>query len=460
LVDTVHMTDDELLWQFLIDKARTSAAVLAELIFRDEALRLIRQSQVHLDLHAFFDAHQEGVCELPREHGKTINMLAKAAHVIGHNPDIRMKIVSSTDEIGVARNTALGEVLSHPVYNEVFPHIQRGRSWSDEKFTVKRNVITPEPTCEGFGVMSKGTGGRCDFMWLDDIDDEEVVVSNVKRNRNRERTANVWLNLLAPQGKAFALCTPWHEADTVHMLKNNGWPVFRRPVHDMTPVWPERWGVKQLEERRRKIGSLAFARGYELVCINAETAPIKGQWFKLWRALPRLTNIGIAVDPNNSLRDTADYTAIGLLGVTWDYRVYLLDVIRSHFEFPGLMTAILDMAARAEQRYHMRPFIGVEDTAYQRAIPQQLKVQSKYPIYGLKADKSKFVRASRLAVHIENGRVHLRGAANNAVDPEQAIVYDEAVAFPSSQHVDCVDMLGYGVEMMLQLARMSGAVAV
>ncbi len=438
--------------------ARKYADKLAEDVFTDDHGNPIKQSQIHLDMFDFISANQEGVIELPRESGKTTNLIALAAWAIGQNPETRVKIVSNTDTVANSRIKALREVLESEKYRVIFPHIRPGREWTDARLTVKRQGITPESTAEGYGVHSKVTGGRCDWLFLDDVDDEEVVVSEVKRRRNWDRVSNVWLNLLTPTGRAFAIATPWHEADVIHRLKENGWPSYRRPVVDMTPVWPERWGRDELEAKRRKVGSLAFARGWELQCINSETAPIKGHWFKLWRELPKFTNIGLAVDPNNSLSETADYTAIGVFGVTRDYKVYLLDVIRDHFEFPGLMDTIKKLAESTADRYKMRPFIGVENTAYQKAIPQALKRETPWYIFGLKADRSKFVRASRLAVQIENGRVYLKGSKHNGVDKSQRQVYDECVAFPSSRYVDCVDMLGYGVEMMLSLARKTGAV--
>jgi predicted phage terminase large subunit-like protein len=240
-------------------------------------------------------------------------------------------------------------------------------------------------------------------------------------------------------------------------MKERGWPVFRRPIENMKPVWKERWNRKALEKRKAQIGSLAFARGFELVPITSETAPIKGWWFGLWDKLPKLSAIGIVVDPNNSLREESDFTAIGLLGVDWNYRVYLIELIREHYEFPGLMDAIKKFAAHAEERYKMRPYIGVEQTAYQKAIPLQLKRETKYPIFGINADKSKFIRASRFAVHAENGRVFLKGKGKT-VHPEQQVAYDECVMFPASAHDDIVDMLGYGVEMMIGLARKGKAI--
>lgn len=446
------------LWEYLIRESRTDSRTFMESLFFDEKSKGVLLGKVHDELHNFILSNQFGVVELHRECGKTTNMIAFIAWLIGNNPNIRIKVISNSDTVAVSRGKAIREIVESARYREIFPHVHQGREWTDKKFTINRTIITPESTLECHGVYSKTTGGRCDWMFFDDVDDEEVIVSEVKRTRNTERVLNVWLNFLPPDGRAFAFATPWHEADTCAKLKGNGWPSFRKPILNMTPVWPERWGRKELMARKARIGSLAFARGFELVPITSETAPIKGPWFRYWEKLPRLTNIAIVVDPNNSLDDKADYTAIGLLGVDWDFKVYLLELIRAHYEFPGLIKDVIKMAETSERNYKMTPYIAVEDTAYQKAIPQQLRIESRFPIIGIKADKSKFIRASRLAVHIENGRVYLRGSAGS-VDPSQKIVYDECISFPASATVDCVDMLGYGVEFMLRMARKSGASA-
>ena len=438
--------------------ARKDVNAFIELALSDDKGRLLKQAQVHLDVMQFIADNQFGVIELHRECGKTTNMIGLIGSLIGHNPNIRVKIVCSSDGLAVSRGKAIRELLESKKFHVIFPNIRPGREWSDSKFTVARDTISPEATVECYGVNSHATGGRCDWLFLDDVDDEDVVISEAKRVRNWERVANVWLNLLTPEGRAFAFATPWHEKDVVHKLKAQGWPSLRKPVINMQPVWPERWGEAQLKARKAQIGSMAFARGFELIPINTEAAPIKGPWFRTWQTLPKMTAIGIACDPNNSLNEKADYTAIGVFGVTFDFKVYLLEVLRSHFEFPGLMTAIIRMAEQAEAKYKMTPIIGVEDTAYQRAIPQQLKVETRFPIMGLRADKSKLIRASRLAVHIENGRVWLKaGEGSGGIHSEQVPVYDECVSFPASAHYDCVDMMGYGVELMLKLARKSGA---
>lgn len=458
------------LYQFITNEAAHDSCSFAEAVLNDESLNPIIQADIHEEMHDFIFTNDRGVIEFPREHGKTTQMIALIAFLIGLNPNERHKIISSSDTEAVKRGKAIRELLESPDYQAVFPHIQRGREWKDGRFSVKREVITPESTVECYGLHSKALGGRADWEWFDDPDDEEVVTSETVRTKNVNRVNNVHLNLLAPNARAYILCTPWHELDIAHDRKKSGWPVLRFPIEEMKPVWPGRWTRKLLKKKKQEIGSLAFARGYELVPISTENAPIKGTYFRYWEDPPKLNVLCIACDPAASLEEGKSYTAIGVLGGEkvpvrgeYQYKVHLLQVLRGRWEFPELMNEILDLAERVDEDYRLTPTIGIEQVAFQKAVPQALRRKSRFPIVGVKPTDnkragvwkggSKFVRASRLAVHIENGRVYLKGRKGQ-VHPEQKVVYDECTMYPASAHKDCLDMLGYGVEMVLkQLGR-------
>lgn len=417
-----------------------------EIMMRDENNDLIIQSDIHLELQDNLVNQKRSKILFPREHGKTTQMLPNAAWRIGHNPNIRIKIISSSDDIALGRGKALREILEHPLYKLIFPNIAPGREWADSRFTVRRETITPEPTVGTYGVMSKATGGRADILYFDDPDDEDVIYSEAIRKRNVDRVKNVWLNLLSPDGQAFILCTPWHEDDICHNLD---WPELRFAIEDMNPIWPERWSVEKLEEKKKEIGSIPFARGWGLRVITDETAVIKSHWFNYYHDVPKFSKVGITVDPAIGEKEKDCYTAIGAFGLDKDNHVYLTDLIRERFDFPTALKKIEEMAEVTFNRFGMIPIVGVESVAFQKAIPQMFKAKKKrFPVRQLRAEKSKYMRAEKLGVHAENGRVFLRGE-NGGVHPSQKVVYDECITFPAGKHNDTVDMLGYGVEMML-----------
>lgn len=455
----LNAQERDILLGLVVEQARRDPNVFIELVLLDERGHYIKQAPIHREMQDFISTNDRGVIEEPREHGKTTQLVGRCVWEIGNDPTIRIRTVCSADDLSIARGKAVRDLCEVPLVQRVFPHLVPGREWSDTRFSVERKTVVPESTFEAKGVMSKGTGGRSDLLFFDDVDDEEVVVSKTKRQRNWDRISNVWLNTLTPKGRSFFVCTPWHKQDSSHRAQDNGWPVLSRPIRDMRPVWPERWSEEALIAKKRDIGSLAYSRGYELVPLSEHDAPIKGQWFRFWETasdFPRFNAIVVVCDPAIALNEKADYTCIGVLGVTTKGHVYLLEMLRSRMDFPATLKTLIGLAEAVHDRYKIRPVIGVEAVAYQAALPQQLRLDTPYPIVDIKATKSKFVRISKLAVHLENGRVFLHGK-NGSVHKDQAVLFEEAIGFPAEEHDDAVDMLAYGVEMALQYARRSGA---
>jgi predicted phage terminase large subunit-like protein len=445
----------ELIEGMIVRVAQQRPNTFIQSVVKDETGTLLKQAHIHSKLQRFLTANDRGVIKLPREHGKTTQLIGHCAWKIGNNLNIRQKIISSADGLATAKGKAIRETIETESYRRIFPGVLRGREWTNQKFSVQRTVISPDSTVECFGLHSSATGGRADFILFDDPDDEEVVVSTAKREANWRRVTNVWLNLLSPDGKAFIVCTPWHKKDIAHRLENESkWPVLEFPITGTKPIWPERWDESRLKAKLVEIASLAYGRGYNLKVMSDEDRIFKPEWFRYWIRLPeKFRSIGIAVDPAIGERQTNDYTAIGLFGLTEQLEIYLLDLIRKRIDFPKAVSTIIAMAQRAELEYKIKPIIGIEDVAYQRALPQQLKKETAYKIIGLKASQSKFIRASRSSVHVENGRVVLRGKDSSTVHPTQQILYDECIDFPAGEHDDTVDMLGHGVEMMLSNIR-------
>ena len=431
--------------------ARDDPNILAEGILTDDTGRRIRQAQIHVDMQDAMRGNDRLIVEVPREHGKTTQMLIYVAWLIGNNPNIRIKIVCSADDIAVGRGRALQTIIDHPFYNAAFPHIQKGNLWTASKFTVKRELISPEPTLECSGVGSKATGGRADVIILDDVDDSKVVVSAAQRIENRRLVESSWLNLLSPTGKVIMLCTPWHLDDTAHAFKTR-WPVLRRAVgSEFEPVWPERWGTDQLKQKLNDVGSTAYAQGFQLIPINPDNLPIKPEWFRYFEGDMRGHSTAIICDPAISKSASADYTAIEVLTLS-NNTIYLLELIRDRIDFPTTVRYLTELG-----RKYQGAIIGVESVAYQKAIPDTLKAQIPNPIVEIQAHGSKYERIlGALALHIENGRVYLRGDGRGNVHPSQKIVFDECTQFPVAAHDDTVDALNYGCQMLLTGNFMAG----
>ena len=166
----------------------------------------------------------------------------------------------------------------------VFPELKPAQPWGATRFTIERPANVIGPSVAALGVGSVATGTRADLLVCDDIVDVKSLRSRADRERVKSYFHENLMNLLEPNGRFWGLFTPWHVDDLNSNLKRNpAYAPFRRAVgENLEPVWPEKWPSERLEERRREIGTLSFARAYRLVCIPEEDVPIRGEWVRFW----------------------------------------------------------------------------------------------------------------------------------------------------------------------------------
>lgn len=283
-----------------------------------------------------------------------------------------------------------------------------------------------------------------------------------------------WTEVLRPMlidtgGWAVFMSTPaglnWFEELWRRAKTRPGWAAFQKPTSD-NPRIP----ASELDEALEDMGPEVFAQEH-----GAEFVASMGKLFKseslhyfqveLDAGMPlyhliqpgkkhrvyAYTDLRVfaTCDPASSLKEKADYTAIGVFGVTPDSDLLVLEMIRARFEH----TDLVSMLSTTELRW--RPdFIGVEEKnmglgILQDAIRAGVNVQPLTP----KGDKS--ARARPVAVRMDNGKVWLDAEA-----PWLRAFELELLAFPPSKggHDDQVDCLSYADEV--RRANLGGTVRV
>src|SRR5712671_237770 len=314
-----------------IPRIRRSPDDFIEHCFTDPAGRGLLQAPVHSDLQDFLGRHRRALIELPRDHGKSVQICLRLLWELGRDPSLRVRIVCASDAMAAERCRFLRDAITH---NErlrlLFPELRPSRPWGVTRFTVARpaEVIGPSVTAIGVGTISLGS--RADLLVCDDIVDVRALRSKADRVRVRDYFKENLMNLLEPDGRFWGLFTPWHPDDlNAHLKQNSAYALFRRAVgDDLQPVWPEKWPSERLAERRAEIGSLSFARAYRLTCIPDGEVLIRLAWVRFWTPdlpLPSGERAGVrgayervilSVDPAVSCKEGADYTAVVALGKT------------------------------------------------------------------------------------------------------------------------------------------------
>jgi predicted phage terminase large subunit-like protein len=430
-------------------QARRDPNAWAEFAFHDATGRPLRQGTVHRQMQEFLSQHARALIELPRDHGKTMQVLLRVLWELGHQPWLRVKIVCATEALAAERGRFVRDSIgTNARVRLVFPHLQPAQPWTPERFTIKRPAEVVGPSVTALGIDNASTGTRADLLICDDIVDVKALGSRTERERVKTIFRENLMNLLEPQGRVWCVFTPWHRHDLNAELKANAvFTLFRRaigPQYD--PVWPEKWPRERLMERCREIGDPSFARGYRLHCVADDEVLIPGDAVQFWQpplAEPLLTVL--AIDPAVSERQSADASALVVLVQGGDYGIRCVEAQAVRVRFPQLIERI----SLVERRWNPDIILLEANAAFQ-GLADLLTAQTAWggKVQPVKQSADKFTRFRIFSTAVHNGTFRLRGLGS-LVDPSQKELWDEMTQFPHGEHDDLLDAAAMGTAWLL-----------
>ena len=377
-----------------------------EYVFVDpETGESVEQQYFHEEWQALITDNQNVLIAAPRGHGKSCQVIGRVVWELGHNTNLRIKIVAASDDkakeiLGLIRDYISDSDRVH----EVFPNLQidtkRGDRTTD--FFVIRTIKQRDASVEASGVLSAGAGGRADMLICDDVVDLKNAISNpAMREQVIRAVKETWFSLVAATGKTVWICTPYHVADATHDLKNTGvftvwWvPAIKYtaqyddagdPILDAKTgqqvvikslLWPDKWSEERLNDRREKVGERVFARQYLLNAMSDEerTFPEASLEVSFDRTRAEIgEDIGDdwitfgGVDLAAALGRKNAWTVIWTLAKSpHDGKLYLKEMYRRRMSFPDTIRAII-----AQYQKHKWVLCKVENNAYQAAVIQAI----------------------------------------------------------------------------------------
>jgi len=187
-------------------------------------------------------------------------------------------------------------------------------------------------------------------------------------------------------------------------------------------LWPGKYpSITDVEAERRKAGNeFAWQREYLLHIVPSEEQAIQRDWIHYYDTLPdgsekdedgysQYMAVHIGIDLAISKEDSADYTAMVpamLYGEGQDVKIYILPkIINRRLTFPETVE-LCKVLYKTHKRDGMYPTLIIEDVAYQRSLPQQLKNEGIHNVKTTRpGNQDKRTRLVLTARMIQNGRV-------------------------------------------------------
>jgi predicted phage terminase large subunit-like protein len=308
------------------------------------------------------------------------------------------------------------------------------------------------------------------------IDDPISNMEQAQSSTYRDRAWNFWQSVgstrLAPGAPVVLVLTRWHEEDLAGRLlaaeDGRRWRVVSIPAiaeraddplgrEPGTPMVSAR-GDRDWAAIRATSGEYVWNALYQQRPAPAEGGLFKRASIKHWQRVdtPTMGRPAILIDGQEiyteslfrfltvdlaaSTRTSADFTAVGVWGISPDGNLILLDGIKVRVDPSGHWDHV-----RRLRDLWAAGTVYVEAASFGTTMVYEA-AREGVPVSELKPDKDKFTRALPAAARAEAGRLYFP----SAVDAPWVLDWiDELAAFPHAAHDDVVDIVAYAARVAI-----------
>lgn len=421
----------------------------------------------------------------PRGHAKTtigsIEIIYRIVNVISHY------ILPISDTYTQAKDIVdniRGELEGNHLIRWVYGDLSTSWHWTSGAFTTSNEVRV---VARGSNMKVRGLKykhWRPDFVSIDDLENDEAVMKQERREKLMNWFKRAVLPAMSPTGKVSLVGTVLHDDSLLNnALKGEkgfgGWRKHKfaaliQGEQGEHSLWEARFPVGILKRMRddptyeRYLGPIAFSQEMQNEAADDSARIIKREWIfgtdekplpysltakeEMWAAShpadskswveTELRQIVMAVDPAISEKTTADYFAIFVLGFDKQGEIWELDKFRDRIGDIDVQVAkVIEMAQ------HWKPDrLKVESVAYQAGLARAIKraaaaAGAHLPVFEVKPDKDKFRRAVIHSANFAGGLVHLR-----TDHPLFDALVKELLDFPVGEHDDMFDAYMHAAE--------------
>jgi len=423
-----------------------------------------KQPAFHQDIVDVLMAYNRVAIAAPRGHAKsTVTSFAYVLHQALYQKKKSIVIISSSEDMAVRFLRRIRDELEYNAMLQWLFGPQKTDKWSETELRLANRVTIH---AKGRGAQLRGLidgASRPDLIVLDDIEDEELVRSELRRLDLEQWFNGTVLPTLEPKtGQVVIIGTILHESSLLNrtldpkLYNDFATRRFSAITKDGETLWPERFSpehITSIKENYISRDQLAlFYMEYMNDPIPIEAANFRSEFFSFFEELPKddpQLMFEIYIDlGGGSIRANADYTAIVVIAIDKHNNIFVHDYINKRFgaDTKALLDHVFQMQAK-----HKATRVVFEKTVAMNMIQAMLEQEQKrrrafFPVEYLTPPRgsgdrrgnmsdAKFQRIVALASPMKLGVIKFRRWMTE--------LQEQLLAFPRASHDDVADALGY-----------------
>ncbi len=346
------------------------------------------------------------VVHTPPRHGKTETLLHWVAWGLRQRPDLQFGYASYADDIASSKSRIAQDLA-------VQAGVQLRTSAVSEWLTEYRGGF------RAVGVNGGLTGHGLNIGIIDDpVKDRLQAESATYRERVWDWFQSVFATRMEPGGSVIVNMARWHPEDLAGKLVKAGWRYICLPAisDEGKALWPERWSVDSLRDKRETIGEYNWASLFQ-----GSPRPRGGSVFgdpHSYSELPSEFRTAIGVDLSYTAKKHADYSVALTMRhakVGKDDRYYITDIRRRQVRAPDFRRELVQLHKKHPSARWRTYAAGTEMGSVDFIREDE---NDPVPLEALPAKGDKFTRAMPFAAAWNAGKVLL---------PENAIWLNEFI---------------------------------
>lgn len=292
------------------------------------------------------------------------------------------------------------------------------------------------------------------------IVDDFLKADNYKSSTEKQNVIDIYTNTLKsrlnnPKTPIIIIAQRLAKDDLIGWLQENeasDWDFLIIPTLDNNDksIWEDKFPAEKLI-KMRDVNPFLFYSQYQQEPIVLGGTVIKEEWFRFYPTYNGVSfsRMFFTADTAQKVKESNDFTAIGLWGLTLKNELYLIDLLHGKWEAPDLERQFIAFWNK------WRNGIGnckpngayIEDKASGTGLIQSIKYKGGVPIIPYMPEKDKLTRVMDITPYIEAGMLYL--PTNKEFETSKKVI-SESVAFTaddSHSHDDIVDCMAMALNL-------------